>query len=241
MGAPETGSGMTSASRSNTSRMSSLVMTSCGRAARDEATAAQREHVVGVAGRQVHVVQHHDDRRAAVSIEVGQQIEHLDLVGDVEERRRLVEQQDVGLLRERHRDPDALPLAAGELVDGAVGEVGDPGRLERLRDHVVVVLAPAREQLLMRMPAAADEVGDHDPLRVRSGSAAAGRACGRPPSWGGRAAPCRRGCTWPERGVMRRARARSSVDLPHPFAPTIAVMRPVGICRSMPSTIVRSP
>ncbi len=33
---------------------------------------------------------------------------------------------------------------------------------------------------------------------------------------------------------MRRASARSSVDLPQPFAPTMAVMRPGGICEIHP-------
>ncbi len=100
--------------------------------------------------------------RAAV--EVGEQVEHLDLVGDVEEGRRLVEQEDVGALRERHRDPHPLPLTAGELVDGAVGEVGSAGEIERLGDRRVVLAGPPRQHLLVRAAAAGDEVGDDDPL-----------------------------------------------------------------------------
>ena len=56
--------------------------------------------------------------------EAVEQVEHVDLVGEVEERRRLVEQQQLGLLRERHRDPRALALAAGELVERPVAQVG---------------------------------------------------------------------------------------------------------------------
>ena len=115
---PETGSGITSASRSNTSRISSLVMTSDGGPLATIAAVSHREEVIGVAGSEVHVVQHHHDRRAAVAVEIGEQIEHLDLVGDVEEGGRLVQQQDVGLLRESHRDPHPLTLTARELVDG---------------------------------------------------------------------------------------------------------------------------
>ena len=79
--------------------------------------------MVGVARREVEVVQHHHDRGAAAGVELGEQVEHLDLVGDVEVGRRLVEQQQVGALREGHRDPHPLALAARQLVDRAVGEV----------------------------------------------------------------------------------------------------------------------
>ncbi len=41
-------------------------------------------------------MQHHHDRGAALAVELGQQVEHVDLVGDVEEGRRLVEQQHPG-------------------------------------------------------------------------------------------------------------------------------------------------
>ena len=187
---------------------------------------AHRDELVGVARGEVEVVQHHDDRGAALAVEVGEQVEHLDLVGDVEEGRRLVEQQDVGLLRERHRDPHALALAARELVDRPIGEVGDAGRVERGGDGLVVVRAPAAEQPLVRMPPAPDEVGDDDALgrdralrqqpedaRDLLGRAAVQRARRR-------ARPARL------RGASRRASARSSVDLPHPFAPTIAVILP---------------
>jgi hypothetical protein len=40
-------------------------------------------------------------------------------VADVEEGRRIVEQQQVGPLRQRHGDPDPLPLPTGEFVQGA--------------------------------------------------------------------------------------------------------------------------
>ena len=75
----------------------------------------------------IEVVEHHDDRVAVPLVQLGAQVEHLELVGDVEERRRLVEQQQRRLLGQHHRQPDALALAAGELVDDAVGEVVDAG------------------------------------------------------------------------------------------------------------------
>ena len=98
-------------------------------------------------------------------VEVGEQVEHLDLVGHVEVGRRLVEQQQVGLLGQRHRDPHPLSLAPGELVHGAVGEAGGVGELERLRDRLVVLAGPACQGALVGMTTAGDQVGHDDPLR----------------------------------------------------------------------------
>ena len=123
IGEPLTGSGMMIASRPNASRIRSAVITSAGAPLATIRPSAIDDEFVGVAGGQVEVVQHHDDRRAAAPVEVGEQVEHVELVAHVEERRRLVQQQDVGLLGQRHRDPHALALAAGELVDRPVGQV----------------------------------------------------------------------------------------------------------------------
>ena len=48
--------------------------------------------------------------------QVGEQVEHGRLHGDVERRDGLVGDQDLGLERERARDRDALALAARELA-----------------------------------------------------------------------------------------------------------------------------
>ena len=137
----ETGSAITRHARPNTARTVSSVTTSAGRALGDDPPVAHRDQVVGVAGGQVEVVQHHHDRGAAASLRSREQVEHLDLVGDVEVRRRLVEQQQVGPLGQRHRDPDPLPLAAGELVDDPLGEVEGAGQLERLGHGGLVLRA----------------------------------------------------------------------------------------------------
>ena len=123
------------------------------------------DQVLGVAGGQVQVVQHDDDGAAALGVQPADQVEDVDLVGEVEVGRRLVEQQQVGALRERHRDPGALPLAAGERVDRPVGEVGHVRPGQRLGDDRLVVPRPLPQPALVRVPAAGDQVGDGEPLR----------------------------------------------------------------------------
>ena len=163
-GVPATGSSMTRQSRPNTSSTISAVTTSRGApwaTRRPSFTANSR---CGVAGGEVEVVEDHHDRRPALAVEIEHQVEHVDLVGDVEEGRRLVEEQDVGALGERHRDPHALTLSAGQLVHGPVGEVRAAGRAEGLRDGFVVGGAPPAEAALVRVAAAADEIRRDDPL-----------------------------------------------------------------------------
>ena len=162
---PLTGSGTTSQARPNTSVTTARVDDVDRRALRDDRALLHRDDVVGVAAGQVEVVQHDDDRLARLPVEVGQQVEQLDLVVDVEERRRLVQQQQVGVLRERHRDPHPLALPAGELGDVAVGQVGRAGGLQRAGDRAVVLGAPLPEPALVRIAPAADEVADRDAVR----------------------------------------------------------------------------
>jgi hypothetical protein len=67
------------------------------------------------------LVQLGPDRATGVRIEGGQ---------------RLVQEQDVGLARERPRQRDALALASREVGRPSVGEPGDPQSLEQLGNDV---------------------------------------------------------------------------------------------------------
>jgi hypothetical protein len=67
----------------------------------------------------IEIVQHGDERPAALRAQLSAPLDDLDLVGDVEERRRLVEHHELGVLGEDHGQPNALALTARELVDGA--------------------------------------------------------------------------------------------------------------------------
>ena len=101
----------------------------------------------------------------ASPVEVDEQVEQVDLVGDVEEGRRLVEQEQVRVLGEGHRDPGPLSLAARKRGERPVHEVGDAGRVERPGDRCGVILGPAPEPALVRVATAPDEVADGDPVR----------------------------------------------------------------------------
>ena len=86
------------------------------------------------------VVADEEHGRVQLRLEPGDEVEHLGLDGRVEARRRLVEDEERGLGRERHRDHDALLHAAGELVrePGHHGAgVGDLHPLERMAGQVV--------------------------------------------------------------------------------------------------------
>ena len=68
-------------------------------------------------------------------LELRDEVEHLRLDRRVEAGRRLVEDQERRVLRERHRDDDALLHPAGELVRVAAHDrvrVGDLHPRERL-------------------------------------------------------------------------------------------------------------
>ena len=227
-GRPLRGSSRTSARRPKTSSSSASVNTSRGGPCSDHRALLHHHDQVAVAGGQVEVVQHHHDGAAALAVEPGHQVEHLDLVGEVEEGRGLVEQHQVGVLSQRHRDPGPLPLPAGELVEGPVAQVPGVGHPQRRLDDLLVVGRPLAEPALVRVPAATDQVADEQAVgrdralreqRQPTGDLARGH---------GRRWPRRRAAPVPPLGLSSRARVRSKVDLPQPLGPTIGGHLAVG-------------
>ena len=156
------------------------------------------------------------------------QLQHVDLVGEVEEGGRLVEQQHVGALGQGHRDPHPLALPAGQRVDGSGRrDSAMPVQLQRLRHGVLVVGRPLPVPGLVRVPAARDQVGHGEALRRRPGPAAARRGPSRPRGSGVWSMRLPSSSTCPRRAGSSRPSARSSVDLPQPFGPMTAVTVPV--------------
>ena len=74
------------------------------------------EHMVGQRGHHGEVVGDEDHRAAELLLQVAQQLQDLRLNGDVERRRRLVGDQQVGLTRDRGGNQHALAHAAGKLM-----------------------------------------------------------------------------------------------------------------------------
>ena len=72
----------------------------------------------------VEVVHRRDHRQPVVTAEPGDELERLLLMTDVERARRLVEQQDRRFGRQRPGDHQSLLLAAAQLAQLAVGELG---------------------------------------------------------------------------------------------------------------------
>ena len=133
-----------------------------GRMLRDPAR-VHHEHVVAELGDDAQVVRDEQHRHAVLVLQPAQELEDLRLHGDVERRRRLVGDQELRAARDRHRDHDALPHAARELVrilveplrrrgnadlleqlDGALAQharlgarLVEPQRLEHLAAHGV--------------------------------------------------------------------------------------------------------
>ncbi|MNE82686.1 hypothetical protein D3C80_1794300 [compost metagenome] len=56
-------------------------------------------------------MQNHDDCGSALLVEICEQIQNFNLVTDVEKGCRFIQQENIGLLRQCHRNPYALALA----------------------------------------------------------------------------------------------------------------------------------
>ena len=82
----------------------------------DDLSVLHHDHIVGDAPDNVEVVGDEQHRHAELGLQVLEQLEDLRLHGDVERGRRLVGDQEVGAIGERHGDHHPLALAAGELV-----------------------------------------------------------------------------------------------------------------------------
>ncbi len=82
----------------------------------DDLSLAHDDHIVGDAADDVEIVGDEQHRHAELRLQVLQQFEDLRLHGDVEGGRRLVGDQKIGTVGERHGDHHPLALSAGELV-----------------------------------------------------------------------------------------------------------------------------
>jgi len=70
-------------------------------------------------------VEHRDDREALALVEIHQQLHDLHLVAQIEVHGGLVEDEQLSLLGEGHRDEHQLPLAQGQLARIPAAQVAD--------------------------------------------------------------------------------------------------------------------
>src|SRR5919108_758423 len=129
-----------------------------GRADLDELALVHHRDLVAHRADDCEVVRDEEVREPEVALQVLEQVEDLGLDGDVEGRHRLVADDQLRVERERARDPDALPLPAGELVRVAVRVVRvEADHLEQLAHGVAPAFARADPVHLERL---GDDVPD---------------------------------------------------------------------------------
>ena len=103
----------------------------------DQLAIAHHRDAVGDFGDHAHVMGDEQHRGAVIALQVADQRQDLLLRGDVERGGRLVRDQQLRLQHQRHRDHDALALAAGKPV--RVGgedarDLGQPDLLHHVED-----------------------------------------------------------------------------------------------------------
>ena len=103
----------------------------------DDLAALHDADPVGELAHDAEVVRDEQHRHAERGLRVLQQLQNLRLHRDVERGGRLVGDQQVGLVGERHRDHHALALAAGQLMRIAAepsGRIGNADLVEQFDD-----------------------------------------------------------------------------------------------------------
>ena len=97
----------------------------------------EHDDTIGNLRDDAHVVRDEEHRRAALALQRADQREHFRLRRHIERGGRLIGNQQARLENQRHRDHDALPLPAGELMRMArvhAFRLGQAHRLEHRED-----------------------------------------------------------------------------------------------------------
>src|SRR5579883_3292003 len=115
------------------------------------------DHPVEPLRRTIEVVGCHEDRQPAADPLAYQREQNL-FGRRIDARRRLVEEQDARLLRERARDERPLLLSARELRDVPTREAAQPQRFYRRIDDLAIVRSEAFPRTQVRKPAHRDDV-----------------------------------------------------------------------------------
>ncbi|SCB34453.1 hypothetical protein GA0061099_1005182 [Bradyrhizobium yuanmingense] len=125
----------------------------------DDAAGIHHRDAVAILRDDAEVVadQHHG--HAELAADRGEQLQDLCLNGGIERSGRLVRDQEIGIPGQRHRDHDALDLAAGEFVRiglepaASVGNADEIKQPPRLRLHGVALEIAMQRQRFAKLPA----------------------------------------------------------------------------------------
>ena len=90
----------------------------------------------------VQIMDNHNHRQPQLLVELIKQLHNLQLVTDIKIGRGFIEQQHLRSLRQRHRYPGALTLAAAQRVQKAVAHRGHVGLLQCPGNVLRIVLIP---------------------------------------------------------------------------------------------------
>ena len=186
-------------------------------------------------------------RHAEARLQILEQLQDLRLDGDVERGRRLVGDEDVGLVGERHRDHHALALAARELVRIGAEPAHGLGQADEMQKLDGAALRLARPQALVQKKRLGDLLLDrvqriergHRLLEHHGDAIAADLAQHRLRRADQLLAVERDAAPWPwlAAGWGRSCRIDSAVtDFPDPNSPTRAKVSPLSRSNDTPRT-----
>ena len=84
----------------------------------------------------------HHRHCAALPVQLFREVKHLNLVGNIKVGGRLIQQDQRGLLRQRHSDPHALPLPTRKRLNGSFRQLQHIRRLHRLNTGCLILSRP---------------------------------------------------------------------------------------------------
>ena len=96
----------------------------CGRTNAQAAAALHQDDLVRVLSRKIQLVSYDNDGVAILGSKPAQSVQQIDLRGDVQVERRLIEQEKERLLSQSASENHALFFATGDLIHPAVAEFG---------------------------------------------------------------------------------------------------------------------
>ena len=144
-----------------------------GRAVEDDRAAHQHEALDVLLDRS-ELVRDVDDRHAQLAVEIGEELGERLLRLGVDAGRRLVEDQEGGLARERLRDEGSLLHPAGERANGHVRDRLEADAGDRIRDELAIVPAERADE-----PPDASRPADTTSRTVAGASPPASERCAR--------------------------------------------------------------